>query len=295
MIDGLYDKTSKILFSTYGDDFLKYFGEYKNIIRELGTEVHTLYGAHRRLDRLALVDDKTLQNWEFEVKDINYDTLIRIWEYNNLKSAEIGAIMDSFIISFANPDTCKETVEIGRSIVFAPIIKYLQKMGLPKELNTIEDKVNDNEKITVQDELTLIFVTLSVKDSFKVKMLKRVCSVLKKIDYIAEYRRVVIDSLISFQIENFVKTKEEQDKLNEVVGMQMSVEELFVQTELEYQFDSGYDQGIKEGVKKGKGEMEDEIIMNMLENSFDDELIVKATNCSWEHLQELKTKFLESK
>ena len=295
MIDGLYDKTSKILFSTYGDDFLKYFGEYKNIIRELGTEVHTLYGAHRRLDRLALVDDKTLQNWEFEVKDINYDTLIRIWEYNNLKSAEIGAIMDSFIISFANPDTCKETVEIGRSIVFAPIIKYLQKMGLPKELNTIEDKVNDNEKITVQDELTLIFVTLSVKDSFKVKMLKRVCSVLKKIDYIAEYRRVVIDSLISFQIENFVKTKEEQDKLNEVVGMQMSVEELFVQTELEYQFDSGYDPGIKEGVKKGKGEMEDEIIMNMLENSFDDELIVKATNCSWEHLQELKTKFLESK
>lgn len=295
MIDRLYDKTSKILFSTYGDDFLKYFGEYKNIIRELGTEVHTLYGAHRRLDRLALVDDNTLQNWEFEVKDINDDTLSRIWEYNNLKSAEIGAIMDSFIISFANPDSCKETVEIGRSIVFAPIIKYLQKMGLPKELNTIEDKVNDNEKITVQDELTLIFVTLSVKDSFKVKMLKRVCSVLKKIDYIAEYRRVVIDSLISFQIENFVKTKEEQDKLNEVVCMQMSVEELFVQTELEYQFDSGYDQGIKEGVKKGKKENEDEIIMNMLENSADDEFIVKVTNCSWEHLQELKTKFLESK
>ena len=108
--------------------------------------------------------------------------------------------MDSFIISFANPDSCKETVEIGRSIVFAPIIKYLQKMGLPKELNTIEDKVNDNKKITVHDELTLIFVTLSVKDSSKEKMLKRVCSVLKKIDYISEYRRVVIDSLISFQI-----------------------------------------------------------------------------------------------
>ncbi|WP_296872728.1 hypothetical protein [uncultured Methanobrevibacter sp.] len=73
-----------------------------------------------------------------------------------------------------------------------------------------------------------------------------------------------------------------------VVVMQMSVEELFVQTELEYQFDSGYNKGIKEGVKKGKKETEDEIIMNMLENSFDDELIVKATNCSREHLQELK-------
>ena len=46
--------------------------------------------------------------------------------------------------------------------------------------------------------------------------------------------------------------------------MQMSVEELFVQIEREYVFDSGYDQGIKEGVKKGKKENEDEIIMNIL-------------------------------
>ena len=310
MIDGLYDKTSKILFTTYGDDFLRYFGEYKKIIRELGTEVHTLYGAHRRLDRLALVDDNTLQNWEFESKEIDDDTLGRIWEYNNLKSAEIGVIMDSFIISFANPDSCRESVEIGRSIVFAPIIMYLQKMGLPKKLNTIEEKVNDNKKISIEDELTLIFVTLSVKDSSKEKMLKRVCGVLKKIDYIAKYRRVVIDSLISFQIENFVKTKEDYDKLNEVVDMQMSVEELFIQTEREHEFDSGFNQGriegkkegkkegikegkkegIKEGIKEGKKEVLDEIIINMLNDSVDDDSIQKLTGCSMQYLHEIKTK-----
>lgn len=42
LIDKIYDKTSKISFSTYGDDFLKYFGEYAEIIRELGTETDTL-------------------------------------------------------------------------------------------------------------------------------------------------------------------------------------------------------------------------------------------------------------
>ena len=71
MINGLYDKTSKILFSTYGDDFLRYFGEYKKIIDELGTEVHTLYGTHRRLGRLVLVEDNTLKNWEVDLKEIN--------------------------------------------------------------------------------------------------------------------------------------------------------------------------------------------------------------------------------
>jgi hypothetical protein len=291
MINGLYDKTSKIAFSTYGDEFLMYFGEYKQIIRELGTEVHTLHGTHKRLDRLALVDDDTLQNWEFELKEIKDETLTRIWQYNNLKSAEIGKIMDSFIISFANPDYCEEAVEIGRSIVFAPIIKYLQKMGLPKKLNTIENKVNHNQKITIQDELTLIFVTLSVKDSLKEEMVIRVCNVLKKIDYIDEYRRVVIDSLISFQIENFVKSKENRTKLNEVVGMQMSVEELFVQTEREYEFDSGFSKGMIEGKK----EVQEQFILNMMNDSIDDETILKWTNCSEERLQEIKRKFLADK
>ena len=66
--------------------------------------------------------------------------------------------------------------------------------------------------------------------------------------------------------------------------MQMSVEELFVQTEREYVFDSGYTQGYKEGCK----EVKDRIILNMLKYSFDDELIMKYTHCTKEHLQELK-------
>ncbi len=41
--------------------------------------------------------------------------------------------------------------------------------------------------------------------------------------------------------------------------MQMSVEELFIQTEREYVFDSGYTQGYKEGCK----EVKDRIILNM--------------------------------
>lgn len=59
MIDNLYDKASKISFSVWEDDFLQYFGEYKKVIAELGTEIDTLYGKHRRLDKLILVDDDT--------------------------------------------------------------------------------------------------------------------------------------------------------------------------------------------------------------------------------------------
>ena len=80
-----------------------------------------------------------------------------------------------------------------------------------------------------------------------------------------------------------------------VIDMQMSVEELFIQTEREYEFDSGYNLGFKEGFKIGykesvKGSV-DEIIINMLESSVDDELIMKCTKCSGEHLQELKKFF----
>jgi hypothetical protein len=83
-----------------GDDFLEYFGEYKKIIRELGTEVETLYGAHRRLDRLVLVDDDTLQNWEFHFKPIDGDELRKFYEYNNIKFDNIISFDGSYVLRF---------------------------------------------------------------------------------------------------------------------------------------------------------------------------------------------------
>lgn len=295
MIDKIYDKTSKISFKVYGDDFLEYFGEYKKIIRELGTEVETLYGAHRRLDRLVLVDDDTLQNWEFHFKPIDGDELRKFYEYNNVKSAQTGKDLDSFIISFANPQYCEEMIKIGRTIYFAPIIKYLQKMGLHKKLNKIEDKVNGNSRIAINDELTLIFVTLATPDGGKEKILKRVCEVLDKIDYITNYRRTVIDSLIAFQIENFVKSKSDRDKLNEVVDMQVPVEELFLQVEREAQYDRGYEQGYDEGRDEGRDEVKDEMILGMLKKSFDLDVIEEISGSSISHILDLKRKYFPSK
>ena len=47
MIDNIYDKSSKILFLVYKNDFLHYFGEYKKIIQELPAEFDTVYGMNR--------------------------------------------------------------------------------------------------------------------------------------------------------------------------------------------------------------------------------------------------------
>ena len=280
LIDKIYDKTSKISFSTYGDDFLRYFGEYAEIIHELGTEIETFKGRNKRLDKLVLVDDGTLQNWEFEFKDLDEDTLKKSWGYNNLKSAETGKIVDSFIVSFGNPDNCDETVDIGRSIHFAPIIKYFQKMGLPEKLKNIEEKVRNNEKVDIFDELTLIFVTLSAHDKDKQETLNRVCDVLKEVDYIDNFRRKVIDSLIAFQIENFIDSQKERDRLNRVVDMQMSVEELFKQVFLEDEYDKGFDEGYDEG--------KNEMILNLLKKSASIDFIEDVSGCSRGHILKIR-------
>ena len=287
LIDKIYDKTSKISFSTYGDDFLRYFGEYAKIIQELGTETDTLNGKNKRLDKLVLVDDGTLQNWEFELKDLDKDSLKKSWCYNNLKSAETGKIVDSFIVAFGNPKNCDETVDIGRSIHFAPIIKYFQKMGLPEKLKNIESKVKNNEKVDIFDELTLIFVTLSAHDKDKQETLNRVCDVLKKVEYIDGFRRKVIDSLIAFQIENFIDSKDERDRLNGVVDMQMSVEELFKQVFLEDEYDKGYDKGYDEG--------KDEMILNMLKKSASIDFIQDVSGYSRGHILKIKNQYFAGK
>ena len=65
--------------------------------------------------------------------------------------------------------------------------------------------------------------------------------------------------------------------------MQLSVEELFLQVEHEYEFDKGYTQG------------KDEIILNMLDQSVDEVIIQNYTGCSLEHLQKLKREHLDGK
>ena len=70
------------------------------------------------------------------------------------------------------------------------------------------------------------------------------------IDYIPTYRRKVIDSLIAFQIENFVTSEQDRKLLNGVVNMQLSVEELFLQVFREDEYDKVYQEAWKEGKKK---------------------------------------------
>lgn len=303
MIDNIYDKSSKILFLVYQNNFLQYFGEYKKIIQELPTELDTLYGMNRRLDKLILVDDGTLQNWEFQFKNMNESQLKTFWEYNNVKSAQTGKIVDSFVVSFANPKLCDEEVSVGRSIVFRPIIKYLQKMNLGKKLIIIENKIKNNKKLSKQDEITLVLATLSVDNESKEKSVKYVCGLLKGIDNINNYRRTVIDSLIAFQIENFVKSRDDKKELNEVVSMKIPVEELFLQVEREVEFQNRYEEGFDEGKLEGKlegkeegrKEGKDEVILNMLNKKFDFDTIQKAVGCSKEHIQKLSNKHIASK
>jgi hypothetical protein len=46
---------------------------------------------------------------------------------------------------------------------------------------------------------------------------------------------------------------------------------------------------------EGKKEVQEQFILNMLNDSIDDETILKWTNCSEERLQEIKRKFLADK
>lgn len=164
-------------------------------------------------------------------------------------------------------------------------------MGLHKKLSSIENKVKNNTEISEKEELTLVFVTLATPNKDKENTLKRVCDVLDEIDYIDRYRRTVIDSLISFQIKNFIKSEKDRNKLNEVVDMQIPVEELFFQVEREAQYDNGYEKGYTEGRDEGR----DEIILNMLKKSVSEDIIQKYVGCSIERIRKVKKTHLASK
>lgn len=75
---------------------------------------------------------------------------------------------------------------------------------------------------------------------------------------------------------------------------------LFRQVERESLFDEnykrGYDEGYARGFEKGKLESKEEIILNMLEESFDIATIQRISGCSSKHIFEIqKRQFKDSK
>ena len=245
---------------TYSNEFLKLIGEKRSIKRLMKTNIVTKNGRRLYLDFLCELEDETLLNVEFQFTGpYGYD-LDRFFDYNILSQAEYDKLCETIIISFKTSKSGQKTRRMGFSKTIHPKFFYLGDRNFVKILNTIENKVENNLKLTNIDEILLLLMCLVPKCKNKQKILEKICEMIKKPELFDILKIDTFKAITGLEIKNLV-TEDNQEKLLGELNMTPESEKILSQAiteaaekSIQLQKEKIFKKGLKEGLKEGKKE-----------------------------------------
>ena len=250
---------------TYSNEFLKLIGEKRSIKRLMKTNIVTKNGRRLYLDFLCELEDETLLNVEFQFTGpYGYD-LDRFFDYNILSQAEYDKLCETIIISFKTSKSGQKTRRMGFSKTIHPKFFYLGDRNFVKILNTIENKVENNLKLTNIDEILLLLMCLVPKCKNKQEILEKICEMIKKPELFDILKIDTFKAITGLEIKNLV-TEDNQEKLLGELNMTPESEKILSQAiteaaekSIQLQKEKIFKKGLKEGLKEGKKETNKEI------------------------------------
>ena len=284
-IHDIYDYIMKIIILAYLSEFLKYIGYDGEIEKVLKTEVYGINGIKKNLDFLCQLKDGTICHIEFQFPVAYGDDLGRFFDYNIIAEIQLGSTVNSIIFNFTQSGRGLGKIKIGDSKNFCPTIFYLGDIDFEYELERIhiklgirllENIINDEEKnirLTYQEELHLLLMSLAPKYTNKSKLLKSVVGLLKNKNIFHEEKINIIQSLIQIEIDNFLNEGERKEFEGDI-EMTSETEEIIMRAAREVRRKSeqqaiedaekrGWNEGREEGREEGRDEGKKEIAKNL--------------------------------
>ena len=273
----IFDVILKMIMDSYANEFLEFIGEERKIKKVLKTEYQTKKGRIMTLDFLCQLQDDTLLNIEFQFTGPNGYDLDRFFDYNILSQTNFDELCETSVILFKTNRSGQKSRKIGKSKSMHPNFFYLGDIDFMKTLNTIEDKVENNIRLTDFDEISLLLMCILPKYKNKFEILKRICNIHKKVELLNKEKIDTFEAIIGIEIENFIE-KNKQNQLMEVLNMSPQSKEMMenainhaikksVEREKQQIYQQGKEEGIKEGkkegIKEGKKEEKEKIAKNL--------------------------------
>ncbi len=261
-IHKIYDASLKLLMLDYANEFLTYIGEEKSMKQILKTEITTKKGRTLFLDFLCELTDGTLLNIEFQFTGPDKYDLERFYDYNSFSQTEHDTHCETIIINLKSSKSGQKSRKIGKTKTIHPPLIHLGDIDFKKILNNIENKAKNNQKLTNQDEISLMLMSLLPKYKNKEKVLGKICKILKKENLFDKTKITTFKAVIGLEIENLVN-KDIKNELKGELNMTPEQKEMminalnevsrkYLQIEKEELLEKGRKQGIKEGKIEGK-------------------------------------------
>ena len=154
---------------------------------------------------------------------------------------------------------------------------FLGDIPFTEIMEKIIKKCENNIKLSSNDEISLLLMSLVTTCTDKYNILKKVTKILKHEDLFDSTRISMFKKIIEIEIRNFLKPNESDELMKKLGDVKMSLKEneqigliieesntKYIAEVEERGIKKGREEGREEGIKKGREERDEEIILKLL-------------------------------
>lgn len=231
------DAIMKSIMDVFKEDALKFFGIKSKIIASARTELKNLQITTAFMDYTFLLDDNSFIHLEFQTTD-KKDDLSRFLAYDAALHYKEDKPVNTIVVYSSNVKKAVTSINIG-SIKYSVKAFYMNSIDGDKKLEYLSNKIHNNEILTKQDILALVFLPIMKSAKDKTYRIVNAITLSKEIQN-KENQNNSLALLYAFA-EKFVSS----ENMNQI-------KEVFQMTELgKLLKQEGLKEGLKEGLAKG--------------------------------------------
>lgn len=241
-IRNIEDTIMKSIMDVFKEDALKFFGIKSKIITSARTELKNLQITTAFMDYTFLLDDNSFIHLEFQTTD-KKDDLSRFLAYDAALHYKEDKPVNTIVVYSSNVKKAVTSINIG-SIKYSVKAFYMNSIDGDKKLEYLSNKIHNNEILTKQDILALVFLPIMRSAKDKTDRIVNAITLSKEIEN-KENQNNSLALLYAFA-EKFVSS-ENMNKIKEVFQM-TELGKLLKQEGLK----EGLKEGLAKGLKQGK-------------------------------------------
>ena len=253
------DKFFKVSAILFGQHFVDVFKLNYHITRLYRNELNNLSGKSFFTDLVFETREGILLNFEFQDVKIKKKDLERYMDYKIHLQCQSGKPVVTVIICTYHVKSEVYIYNETETSILKPIIFYLSDNYDEVKYLSIKNKIKNNIKLSHSEIQFLIFLPFMVNSKLRENKIKEVCKLIEeiKIKKLFDDNEMYLPLILA--IKQYVSDKKEQEKLIEVLTMEMPADEIYEKVMssgiLEQGIEQGRELGLEQGREQGKFDM----------------------------------------
>ena len=243
------DKFFKVSAILFGQLFVDFFGLNYHIIRLYRNELNTFNGKSLFSDLVFETREGIILNFEFQDIKIQKKHLKKYMDYKVHLQCQSGKRVVTVIICTYHIKSDIYIFNETETSILKPIVHYLIDYYDEVKYLSIKNKINNYLKLSHNEIQYLILMPFMISKNFRYERIRTVCGLIEviRMNQLFDYDEMYLPLVLA--IKQYISDEDEQNKLIEVLTMDMPVDEVYEKVMSSGIYEKGLEQGLEQGLE----------------------------------------------